>query len=195
MKRKIVGFFSRAHGFNVLDTLVRNEQFEICKIFTNSLNPSSQDPKRGIREDYHKFVEICNEYKIELESIDSNNDKIKAIPECDFIIEVSWRFIIPEAITKKARYGAFGIHRGKLPQYGGAEPIKQALEKNEKEIIISAHFLEQEIDTGKVIDTVSHPVNYRHELSMEENIQRLRDEITPHFSILVIKTLEKLQKI
>ena len=101
---------------------------------------------------------------------------------CDFIVEVSWRYLILSYITKKASIAAFGVHRGKLPEYAGAEPIKQALNKNEKEIIISAHYLGQEIDLGGTINTLSHPVNYKYSKTLEENVQRLRDEITPLFS-------------
>ena len=79
------------------------------------------------------------------------------------------------------------------PEYAGAEPIKQALSNNEKEIILSAHFLDPQIDAGGTISTMSHPVNYDNNSSLEENIQRLRDEITPLFSKLTFQTLKKLE--
>ena len=85
---------------------------------------------------------------------------------------------------------AFGIHRGKLPEYTGAEPIKQALLQNENEIILSAHYLDSLIDTGKTITRISHPVNYDSSFSIDKNIQRLRDEITPLFSIIMFKTFK-----
>jgi len=102
--------------------------------------------------------------------------------------------LIPQTIAAKAKIVAFGIHRGKLPNYAGAEPIKQALSKGEKEIVLSAHYLSTEIDQGNTIATISHPVNYNPNTSLEENIQRLRDEIMPLFPILTFKTLQILCK-
>ncbi len=192
MRKKIVGFLARAHGLDVLEELARDGQFEICKIFTHSLNPRSQDPERKIRGDYHRFVEICNRYKIPLQAVDSRYDDV-VVPECDYIIEVSWRYVIPVQVTQKASNTAFGIHRGRLPEYAGAEPIRQALENDDREIIISAHYLDSEIDAGKVINFVSHEVNYNSETTRDENIQRLREEITPYFAKLVLDTIKKLQ--
>jgi hypothetical protein len=62
--------------------------------------------------------------------------------------------------------------------------------QNEKEIFLSAHHLSQSIDTGKTITRMSHPVNYDSSFSIDENIQRLRDEITPLFSKIMFKTFK-----
>jgi len=126
-------------------------------------------------------------------TVDSKNDKIEP-PECDYIVEISWRYLIPNNITKKAKIVCFGIHRGKLPEYAGAEPIKQALIKNEKEVILSAHYLTSEIDQGSVIETETHQVNYNKDYSLEDNINRLRCEITPLFSKLMFKVIEKFER-
>ena len=126
----IVGFLSRPHGFNVLSTIGKLDGFKILKIYTHKFNPKSQDPNRNIRDDFELFVNKCKELSIPLETIDSKDSIIKNCPECDYIIEVSWRYIIPSNIVKKSRIGTFGIHRGKLPEYGGAEPIKQAMKNN-----------------------------------------------------------------
>ena len=132
MLKTIVGFLSREHGLNVLKTLIEKNQFKIITVFTHKFNPKSQDETKGIRKDFQKFVDLCKQENIELVTIDSKNSEIKC-PNCDFIIEVSWRYLISPKITKKANILAFGIHRGKLPDYAGAEPIKQAIQKNEKE--------------------------------------------------------------
>ena len=190
MLKTIVGFLSRAHGLNILSSLVESNQYRILKVYTHSLNPKSQDPKRSIRTDYHLFKEICAKHDIPLVTIDSNKEKIQDMPNCDFIVEVSWRYLLLPEITKKAKIMASGIHRGKLPEYAGAEPIKQALLQNENEIVLSVHYLDSLIDTGKTITSISHPINYNSSFSMDENIQRLRDEITPLFSKIMFKTFK-----
>ncbi|MEO9276653.1 MAG: formyltransferase family protein [Nitrososphaera sp.] len=187
--RTVIGFLSRQHGYNALLGLVDSPEYKIEAVFTHALKPKSQDPTRSKREDYDRFVETCSQNNIPLFAVDSKEQEI-SVPDCDYIIEISWRYLIPESIVKKARIASFGIHRGKLPEYAGAEPIKQALLKNEKEIILSAHYLDPKIDQGGTITTLSHPVNYDQNTSFENNVQRLRDEITPLFSKLMFKTLE-----
>ena len=188
--KTVVGFLARPHGYNALSALVESQNYKIIKLYTHKLNPKSQDLQRSIRADYELFVKKCAEKSIPLISIDSKDHEITDFPECDYIIEVSWRYIIPQNIINKARRDAFGIHRGKLPEYAGAEPIKQALLQNENEIILSAHYLDSSIDTGKTITRISHPVNYDSSFSIDENIQRLRDEITPLFSKIMFKTFK-----
>jgi len=191
--KTVVGFLSRAHGFSVLSSLIDSKNYRILRIYTHSLNPKSQDPTRSKRNDFDLFVKKCQKNNIDLISIDSKEQKINDFPDCDYIIEVSWRYLIPVQITRKARIGAFGIHRGKLPDYAGAEPIKQAINGGEKEIVISSHYLDPVIDAGGVICVRSHPINYNPNHSLEENIQRLRDEITRFFPELVFKTVKVLE--
>jgi methionyl-tRNA formyltransferase len=187
--KTVVGFLSRSHGYDVLTKLIESKEFKIIQIFTHKLNPLSQDTSRSIRDDYTQFEKICVENKIPLSSIDFKNMEIPEFPECDFIVEVSWRYIIPQNIVKKAKFLSFGIHRGKLPDYAGGEPIKQALKNNDKEIILSAHLLDSVIDAGKTIATKIHPVNYDDNYDLENNIKRLRGEIHPLFGQLTLEVL------
>lgn len=194
MTENIIAFLSRAHGLEVLKSILASSNYNIIQLYTHKLNPKSQDSSRNQRQDYYLYEEICLQNKIPLFTIDDKNDEIKDCPTCDFIIEVSWRYIIPSYVTKKAKIGAFGIHRGKLPDYAGAEPIKQALQNNEKIIIISAHYLDDIIDDGDTIFSLSHPVNYNVNYNIEYNVQKLRDETTPLFSKIAMKTFEILKK-
>jgi methionyl-tRNA formyltransferase len=187
--RTVVGFLSRKHGLDALNALTNSSLYTVKAVYTHSLNPRSQDPTRSKRADYDLYVKICTENNIPLIAIDSKDQKID-VPECDFIVEISWRYLIPQDMVKKAKLAAFGIHRGKLPEYAGAEPIKQALLKNETEIVLSAHHLDPVIDRGKTIAAISHPVNYVNSASFDDNVQRLRDEITPLFSKLMFKTFD-----
>ena len=132
--KTIVGFLSRPHGFDALSALIKSQNYKIIKVYTHKLNPKSQDPQRSIRTDYELFVKKCADNSIPLTTIDSMNDEITDFPNCDYILEISWRYIIPKNIIDRASIAAFGIHRGKLPDFAGAEPIKQALLNGKKKI-------------------------------------------------------------
>ena len=192
--KTIVGFLSRPHGYDVLSALVKSQNYKIIKLYTHKLKPKSQDPQRSIRTDYELFVKKCADNSIPLISIDTVSDEITDFPDCDYILEISWRYKIPNNIINKARIAAFGIHRGKLPDFAGAEPIKQALLNGEKKIVLSAHYLEKDIDAGNIISTIEFPVNYNGDKNLDVNIQTIRDEITPLFSKLVFQTLNILEK-
>ena len=192
--KTIVGFLSRPHGYDALSAIVKSQNYKIIKLYTHKLNPRSQDPQRSIRADYESFVKKCADNSIPLISIDTVSDEITDFPDCDYILEISWRYKIPNNIINKARIAAFGIHRGKLPDFAGAEPIKQALLNGEKKIVLSAHYLEKDIDAGNIISTIEFPVNYNGDKNLDVNIQTIRDEITPLFSKLVFQTLNILEK-
>ena len=192
--KTIVGFLSRPHGYDALSAIAKSQNYKIIKLYTHKLNPKSQDPQRSIRTDYELFIKKCADNSIPLISIDTISDEITDFPDCDYILEISWRYKIPNNIINKARIAAFGIHRGKLPDFAGAEPIKQALSNGEKKIVLSAHYLEKDIDAGNIISTIEFPVNYNGDKNLDVNIQTIRDEITPLFSKLVFQTLNILEK-
>ena len=192
--KTIVGFLSRPHGYDALSAIAKSQNYKIIKLYTHKLNPKSQDPQRSIRTDYELFVKKCADNSIPLISIDTVSDEITDFPDCDYILEISWRYKIPNNIINKARIVAFGIHRGKLPDFAGVEPIKQALLNGEKKIVLSAHYLEKDIDAGNIISTIEFPVNYNGDKNLDVNIQTIRDEITPLFSKLVFQTLNILEK-
>ena len=192
--KTIVGFLSRPHGYDALSAIAKSQNYKIIKLYTHKLNPKSQDPQRSIRTDYELFIKKCADNSIPLISIDTASEEITDFPDCDYILEISWRYKIPNNIINRARIASFGIHRGKLPDFAGAEPIKQALLNGEKKIVLSAHYLEKDIDAGNIISTIEFPVNYNGDKNLDVNIQTIRDEITPLFSKLVFQTLNILEK-
>ena len=110
----------------------------------------------------------------------------------EFLISISWRYLIPENVYNKAKHGAINLHRGDLPRYAGVEPIKRALKNNEKQIAVCCHHITSKFDDGEVIFKEYQNTNYQKELSLEQNVERLKREITRYFPKLTIKTLEYL---
>ena len=58
----------------------------------------------------------------------------------------------------------------------------------------SDHSIEHVIDSGLTITSIVYPINYDSNLSLEYNIQKIRDDITPLFSIITDKTFKILEK-
>ncbi len=105
----------------------------------------------------------------------------------DIFIVVAFR-MLPEAVWSMPALGTFNLHASLLPEYRGAAPINHAIINGEKESGLTTFFIDQEIDTGKIIA--------RRSLSIEEeeSFGELHDRMMSEGADLVIETLELIRK-
>lgn len=75
----------------------------------------------------------------------------------DLFVVVAFR-ILPENILNIPRLGAVNLHASLLPKYRGAAPIHWAVINGEKETGCTIFFIEQKVDTGKIIQQKSTPI-------------------------------------
>ncbi len=59
--------------------------------------------------------------------------------------------MLPRQVWTLPPHGTFNMHASLLPQYRGAAPINHAIINGETETGVTTFFLDQEIDTGKII--------------------------------------------
>ena len=194
---KCIVLVAREHGLESLKKLIELKNYKIIAIFTHRLNPKSYDPQRGERSDFKDFENISKLYKIPFFTIDDKSEKnqlenFSKENEFDFLISISWRYLISPQVFEKAKIGSINLHRGDLPKYAGAEPIKRALENKESNISICAHHIIQNYDEGEIICKITYPTNHEQDKTLDENVERLKKEITPYFPQLTIKSLEIL---
>ena len=112
--------------------------------------------KKKKRIDYDAFVKLTTSHNIPLLTVDSKSELSKLDNFCsaieyDFLISISWRYLISPNVFMKSNIGSINIHRGDLPKYAGIEPIRRALENNENEIAICSHNITENYDEGKVL--------------------------------------------
>ena len=196
-KYKCLVLAARNHGLETIKQLSDSDIFQIIAIFTHKFNPKSYDPQQKERKDFKDFKDFANNKNIPFYSIDKPTEKINLEKysfdaDYDFLISISWRYLISPQVFNKAKYGAINLHRGDLPKYAGVEPIKHALTNHEKNLVISCHYITKNFDEGKVICKTSHPINYDSTRSFTENVERLKNEITQYFPKLTIKSLKFL---
>jgi methionyl-tRNA formyltransferase len=190
---------AREHGLAALKQMHSTNKYQIIAIFTHKFNPKTLDIKQKIRNDFKDYKLFADQNHIPLYTINSKHEKkildeFAIKNEFEFLISISWRYLIPSDVFKKARYGAINLHRGDLPKYAGIEPIRRALENDEKEIVICCHNISSNYDEGEVIFKCHHNSNYEKHLSLEQNVKRLKKEITKYFPELTIKTIQHLMK-
>ena len=69
----------------------------------------------------------------------------------DLFVVVAFR-MLPQAVWSMPSKGTINLHASLLPNYRGAAPINWAIINGEHETGVTSFFIEQEIDTGKIIE-------------------------------------------
>lgn len=67
--------------------------------------------------------------------------------------------------------GIWNIHAGKLPDYRGRHPIGWALLENQKELTVTLHTIDAEIDRGQLLAELTTPI------AVEDNEQTLTERV------------------
>lgn len=85
----------------------------------------------------------------DLKSISFHNE-LKAV-EPDLLVVVAFRILPPE-VLEIPKKGSVNLHASLLPKYRGAAPIHWAVINGEEETGCSIFFLDEQVDTGKIIN-------------------------------------------
>ena len=107
--------------------------------------------------------------------------------KADLQVVVAFR-MMPEVVWRMPRLGTFNLHASLLPQYRGSAPINWAIINGEKETGVTTFFLQQEIDTGKIIFQEKIPIG------KNETAGELHDRLMTLGSELVLKTTNAISK-
>lgn len=106
--------------------------------------------------------------------------------KADLQIVVAFR-MLPEVVWNMPAMGTFNLHGSLLPQYRGAAPINRAIMNGEKETGVTTFFLQQEIDTGKIIFRETTPIGEN------ETAGEVHDRLMHIGAALVIKTVKAIE--
>ncbi len=103
----------------------------------------------------------------------------------DVFVVVAFR-MLPEVLWKIPNKGTFNLHASLLPQYRGAAPINWAIINGETKTGVTTFFIDHQIDTGAIIESISCPIQN------EDNASSLHDKLMVAGTKLVIRTLEAI---
>ena len=199
-KITVVCLVAREPGWLCLQKLwdLRDE-YEIKLILSHRKKPSSEDPFRGPRPDFERFKDFARSSKISFGEVDSYRDAaemgaLDRVGHFDVLFSCNWKYLIPERVLPLARLGTINLHRGKLPEYKGLEPVKRALLNGEKNIFLTAHKIEKDYDSGEILGTGSIQVKKVPAESIDETTERLKQELHPLYPEVMLKALKQLKK-
>ncbi len=105
--------------------------------------------------------------------------------DADVFVVVAFR-MLPKEVWAMPPHGTFNLHASLLPHYRGAAPINWAIINGDKTTGNTTFFINEEIDTGKII--------YQEELPISPNelAGELHDRLMVSGAALVVKTLDSI---
>lgn len=106
--------------------------------------------------------------------------------QADLFVVVAFR-MLPKEVWNMPPKGTINLHASLLPNYRGAAPINWAIINGEKKTGVSTFFLNEEIDTGAIIDQSET------EIGENESVGELYLRLMAIGSDLVSSTLKKIE--
>ncbi|MBR0078000.1 MAG: methionyl-tRNA formyltransferase [Bacteroidales bacterium] len=103
----------------------------------------------------------------------------------DVFVVVAFR-MLPEVVYEMPKYGTFNVHASLLPNYRGAAPIHHAVMNGETKSGVTTFFLDHQIDTGDIIDSIEVPIR------PDETTGELYDELMQRGAELAVRTLQSI---
>lgn len=218
LRLRTVAFLARKPGLEILNVLLRHPRVELCAVFTHTYVPQAEwiQASNNVRPETPIMAQWCAAANIPFDPgsgdgeflkstakppkrSDSEPGRLYAIIQqaasIDLLICCNWRSLVGQNLLDATRY-AINIHRGDLPKYPGARPIKQAIDAGEKYVALTAHHMIAEYDAGPVIAKIYSPILYspviedgRQALDVEKNT---RDSLEPLYAPLTRMVLETL---
>ena len=106
--------------------------------------------------------------------------------KANLFVVVAFR-MLPKEVWQMPALGTFNLHASLLPQYRGAAPINWAIIGGEKFTGVTTFFLDEQIDTGKIIFQESCPIEEY------EDAGDLHDKLMVLGAGLVLKTVDAIE--
>ena len=131
--------------------ILTENNYNIVAVVTNPDKPAGRGQK--IKESAVKKYAVSKGLHVLQPSSLKNEafyeELLKLKPSLQVVVAFK---ILPPSIFTIPTYGTFNLHASLLPQYRGAAPINHAIMNGEKETGVTTFFLDERVDTGKIID-------------------------------------------
>lgn len=102
----------------------------------------------------------------------------------DLIWVTDYRYLLPKTILSIPKLGSVNLHPSLLPEYRGRAPINWAILKGEQQIGVTAHFLDEGVDTGDIIKQI--PLT----LDKDQDVSHALKELIPLYQTLTSDVID-----
>ncbi|HTF89952.1 MAG TPA: methionyl-tRNA formyltransferase [Planctomycetota bacterium] len=101
----------------------------------------------------------------------------------DLLWIADYRYLLPQSVLDLAPLGAVNLHPSLLPNYRGRAAINWAILRGERQIGLTAHFIDEGVDTGDII--AQKPVH----IAEHEDVGDALDKLYPIYESLSLEVV------
>lgn len=165
-------------GVVVLETLLK--EADVVGVVAHP-----RDPEDGSR--YRSVYQFAIKHGFPVIRAKGKDDNIEPFirkNKPDLLWITDYRYLIPENIFSLAPSGTINLHPSLLPKYRGRAPINWAILNGETSLGLTAHFVDDGMDTGDII------YQERYFLSQEQDVADSLEILYPLYRLLTRKVLK-----
>lgn len=104
------------------------------------------------------FKNLSKELSCRFFFLNQLDNKLK-LPTADVVLSINYLTIIPYQFINKFKYGILNAHFGDLPKYRGNACPNWAILNNEKNIFLTVHKMDKDLDSGDIVNKYKFPIN------------------------------------
>ncbi|GGQ63104.1 methionyl-tRNA formyltransferase [Couchioplanes azureus] len=153
---RVIMFGYQTWGHRTLQALLDSEH-EVPLVVTH---PKSDHAYEKIWND--SVADLAQEHGVPvlIRNRPDDEELMSALKEAapDVIVATNWRTWIPPQIFNLPTRGTLNVHDSLLPAYAGFSPLIWALINGEKEVGVTAHMMNDELDAGDIVLQRAVPV-------------------------------------
>ncbi|ASU84201.1 methionyl-tRNA formyltransferase [Nocardiopsis gilva YIM 90087] len=172
---RVVMFGYQTWGHRTLQALLESDH-EVVMVVTH---PKSDHAYERIWSD--SVAELAEEHGVPVLLRDRPDDDelLQALKEAepDIIVANNWRTWIPPRVYDLPPRGTLNVHDSLLPAYAGFSPIIWALINGEKEVGVTAHLMNEDLDAGDIVKQLAVEVGPKD--TAADLVAKTVDLITP----------------
>ena len=151
MKLNIGYFADGPWSHETFNKLINDKEIKISFICAKygTKDETLENYSKIYKIDYFKYKNV------------NSNEFISIVKKynCDLFVSMSFDQIFKSTIINLPKFKTINCHAGKLPFYRGRSILNWALINDEKEFGITAHFVDEGIDTGDIILQKCFPIS------------------------------------
>ena len=166
-------------NFQVLIDLYKNKKLDIDIKLLISNKENAGCIKRAIKSEIPYFLLLENKYE-KKEKFEADIINILKESNVELIVMAGWMKIASENFVNTFKDRIINIHPSILPSFKGKSPIEDALKNHSLITGCSVHYVDKEVDNGRLIIQAALSVNKEDNLmSLTNKIHDIEHKILP----------------
>jgi methionyl-tRNA formyltransferase len=152
---RVAVFGYQTWGFRTLEALLDSEHEVVLAV----THPKSEHAYEAIWDD--PVADLAAGHGVPVLVRDRpDEDVVRRLKEADpdILVANNWRTWLPPSVFTLPRHGTLNIHDSLLPAYAGFSPLIWALINGEREVGLTAHLMNEDLDAGDIVLQQAIPV-------------------------------------